>query len=134
MKSFLQSKQWADFQESLGFKTWRINNILIIKRNLPFGKSYFYSPRCEGKFLSKEFIFNEKGYPIFGYVTLLNDNGWGPIIEKTYVGNIWDNNLSMLDTAFSLSNGVHFENFFSITTKMSFPLKIDLLAIFDRAL
>lgn len=45
MKSFLQSNQWADFQKSLGRKIWRINKVLIIKHDLPFGKNYLYSPR-----------------------------------------------------------------------------------------
>lgn len=52
MKSFLQSQEWADFQKSLGRKVWQINNILVIKYNLPLGKSYLYSPRCGGDFLS----------------------------------------------------------------------------------
>ena len=46
MKSFLQSKQWADFQKSLGRKVWFLDNLLVIKYNLPFDKSYLYSPRC----------------------------------------------------------------------------------------
>jgi lipid II:glycine glycyltransferase (peptidoglycan interpeptide bridge formation enzyme) len=45
MKSFLQSNQWADFQKSLGRKIWRINEVLIIKHDLPFKKNYLYSPR-----------------------------------------------------------------------------------------
>ena len=45
MKSFLQSSQWADFQESFGRKTFRIDEKLIIEYSLPLGLSYFYSPR-----------------------------------------------------------------------------------------
>jgi lipid II:glycine glycyltransferase (peptidoglycan interpeptide bridge formation enzyme) len=44
-KSFLQSKEWLDFQKSLGRKIWQVGEINIIKYNLPFGKSYLYSPR-----------------------------------------------------------------------------------------
>ena len=56
MKSFLQSKDWAGFQESLGRKTWRIDNILVIKHGLSLNKNYLYSPHCEGKFLSKSIL------------------------------------------------------------------------------
>jgi len=45
MKSFLQSNDWLAFQKSLGRKVWQINEIGIIKYNLPFGKCYLYSPR-----------------------------------------------------------------------------------------
>lgn len=44
MKSFLQSSKWAEFQKSLNRKTWRINNILIIKHGLSLNKNYLYSP------------------------------------------------------------------------------------------
>lgn len=51
---FLQSWEWSEFQRSLGRKIWILalkegNKILagslIIKHNLPFGRSYFYLPR-----------------------------------------------------------------------------------------
>jgi len=58
MNSFLQSKEWLGFQKSLGRKVWRIEEIGIIKHNLPFKKSYLYSPRCEGKFFS-DLIFKK---------------------------------------------------------------------------
>jgi len=56
MDSFLQSSSWLEFQKSLGRKVWQINGINVIEHNLPFGKSYLYSPRCEGKFLLEGFI------------------------------------------------------------------------------
>ncbi len=56
MNSFLQSKHWEKFQQSLGRKTWRINGLLIIEHKLPFKKSYLYSPRCGGDFLSEQFL------------------------------------------------------------------------------
>lgn len=56
MTNFLQSKEWAGFQKSLGRKIWQIDNILFIKHNLPLNKNYLYSPRCEGKFLSESFL------------------------------------------------------------------------------
>lgn len=56
MISFLQSKEWADFQKSLGRKIWQVDGITIIKHNLPFGKNYLYAPRCGGNFLSDSFL------------------------------------------------------------------------------
>jgi len=60
-EGFLQSWEWGDFQKSLGHKIWRIGIIedskfqipnskfylmaLIVKYNLPFGRSYLYCPR-----------------------------------------------------------------------------------------
>jgi len=44
-KSFLQSQQWGQFQESFGRKVWRIKDILVIKYDLSLGKSYLYCPR-----------------------------------------------------------------------------------------
>jgi len=52
MTSFLQSVEWLNFQKSLWRKTWRIDETGIIKSNLPFGKSYLYSPRAN---LPKDF-------------------------------------------------------------------------------
>lgn len=46
MDSFLQSQNWLNFQKSLGRKIWQIEGINIIEHNLPFGKSYLYSPRA----------------------------------------------------------------------------------------
>lgn len=43
--SFLQSKQWEDFQRAFGRQVFRQDGILIIKHNLPLGKYYFYCPR-----------------------------------------------------------------------------------------
>ena len=47
--SFLQSWQWGDFKESLNQKVWRLQaggfSCLIVKFNLPLGKSYLYCPR-----------------------------------------------------------------------------------------
>lgn len=47
--SFLQSRQWQGMQEKLGVKTWWLeeNNVraLVLKRNLPLGRSWLYIPR-----------------------------------------------------------------------------------------
>lgn len=45
MQSFLQSKEWDEFQKSIGRKTWRIDGALVIKHDLPFGLNYLYCPR-----------------------------------------------------------------------------------------
>ena len=51
---FLQSWEWGEFQKKIGNKIFRIGVIdndelvgavTIIKKKLPFGKSYFYAPR-----------------------------------------------------------------------------------------
>lgn len=53
MKSFLQSDNWFNFQKSLGRKAWRVGSILIIKHNLPFKKSYLYSPHLDASSLEE---------------------------------------------------------------------------------
>lgn len=58
-KSFLQSKQWLDFQKSLGRKVWQAEGIGIIKNNLPFNKSYLYSPRPSPSDLGGQSYFGE---------------------------------------------------------------------------
>lgn len=37
LMSFLQSPEWEEFQKSVGRKTWRIYNILVIRHDLPAG-------------------------------------------------------------------------------------------------
>lgn len=48
MKSFLQTKEWLDFQKDVGRKTWRFSDgkmtANIIKHSLPFGRNYLYIP------------------------------------------------------------------------------------------
>ncbi|MBI2674124.1 MAG: peptidoglycan bridge formation glycyltransferase FemA/FemB family protein, partial [Candidatus Yanofskybacteria bacterium] len=54
-KSFLQTKEWLDFQESIGHKTWRFPSTgsgqvdsgiraNIIQHKVAFGKNYLYIP------------------------------------------------------------------------------------------
>lgn len=45
--SFLQSPEWEQFQNSLGRRTWRAENALLIEHALPGGFRYLYSPRPE---------------------------------------------------------------------------------------
>lgn len=48
MKSFLQTKEWLDFQKHIGRMVWRFDNgkikANIIQHDLPFGKNYLYIP------------------------------------------------------------------------------------------
>ena len=62
-ESFLQSWEWGNFQQTMGKKIYRIGVedegqiltvALLIRYNLPFGKSYLYCPR--GPVLSQKFI------------------------------------------------------------------------------
>ncbi|MBL7154992.1 MAG: peptidoglycan bridge formation glycyltransferase FemA/FemB family protein [Candidatus Portnoybacteria bacterium] len=56
--SFLQSWPWGEFQESLGRQIWRLETeglkALLIKHNLPLGKSYLYCPRGPVGEISKD--------------------------------------------------------------------------------
>lgn len=45
-QSFLQSKHWEEFRNSLGQKTFWIDDNLLVKIPLILGQSYLYSPRC----------------------------------------------------------------------------------------
>ncbi|QQG44908.1 MAG: peptidoglycan bridge formation glycyltransferase FemA/FemB family protein [Candidatus Sungiibacteriota bacterium] len=45
MISFLQSKEWEEFQKSVGRKTWRLGGALVIQHTLPLGFNYLYCPR-----------------------------------------------------------------------------------------
>jgi len=65
---FLQSWEWGTFQKELGRKAWFlaikdkgqiVGQALIIKHNLPFGKSYFYFPRGPISSSSNKEIFKE---------------------------------------------------------------------------
>ncbi|EKD55987.1 MAG: methicillin resistance protein [uncultured bacterium] len=48
-RSFLQTKDWAEFQEAYGRKIFWIDDKLVVKFDLPFGKSWFYAARIELK-------------------------------------------------------------------------------------
>lgn len=45
MNSFLQSPEWQKIQESIGRRTWRTCDALVIEHDLPFGFRYLYCPR-----------------------------------------------------------------------------------------
>lgn len=44
MKSLLQTKQWADLRQSYGWQAHWIEDILVLEKPLPFGKSFLYVP------------------------------------------------------------------------------------------
>lgn len=46
-RSFLQSYEWENFQKLVGRKTWRVDDILIMRHDLPAGVNYLYCPRPE---------------------------------------------------------------------------------------
>ncbi|MEK7139007.1 MAG: peptidoglycan bridge formation glycyltransferase FemA/FemB family protein [Patescibacteria group bacterium] len=48
VRSFLQSTEWLQFQESIGHKTWRFDDgkirANIVQHKIPLGKNYLYIP------------------------------------------------------------------------------------------
>ena len=68
---FLQSSAWADFNDKLGAKVWRLGveengelvaTTIFIKKSLPLGWAYFYSPRgpiVNGKVEVFNFLMSE---------------------------------------------------------------------------
>jgi peptidoglycan pentaglycine glycine transferase (the first glycine) len=77
MSNFLQSKEWADFQRSLGREVFEYEkegiSAKIIKHDLPFGKNYLYIPH------GPEIDFNQMtgGFnnPVVNFVKYLRDLG-----------------------------------------------------------
>jgi hypothetical protein len=45
MANLLQSDGWEQFQQALGRRTWRVNDLLAIEVSLKFGLTYLSSPR-----------------------------------------------------------------------------------------
>ncbi len=43
--SFLQSREWEEFQRAVGRRVWRIDDTLVIRHELPLGMNYLYCPR-----------------------------------------------------------------------------------------
>ena len=43
--SFLQSREWEEFQRVVGRRVWRIDDTLVIRHELPLGMNYLYCPR-----------------------------------------------------------------------------------------
>jgi len=47
MKSFLQTKEWADFKVNQGWQADKIDDIFVLGRNLFLGRSFLYVPEVE---------------------------------------------------------------------------------------
>lgn len=45
--SFLQTTKWCEFQKALGADCFNIENTLVVKYKLSFGKNYLYVPRAK---------------------------------------------------------------------------------------
>ena len=60
---FLQSKLWGEVQKADHTRVFYIENCLIIKHSLPFGKSWFYSPRQN---ITNEKEFNAIAHKVAG--------------------------------------------------------------------
>lgn len=54
MKSFLQTKQWADFKKSQGFEIIELDGIFIHKRNIPMGQNFLYIPEVSANDINQE--------------------------------------------------------------------------------
>lgn len=81
-KSFLQSRLWEKFQESVHKKTFRIEDILVIKNHLPLGKCWLYVPRVSrinGTFLRKLKTIAHKENAIFAKLEFNDDFDLGKI-------------------------------------------------------
>lgn len=47
MKSLMQTKEWTDFKVSQGWQAHNVDDIYILERQLPTGKSFLYAPEVE---------------------------------------------------------------------------------------
>ncbi len=58
-QSFLQSGDWEKFQQSVGHQTFRIDDVLLIKKSLPLDKNYLYAPAVSLKSEDVNNIFSK---------------------------------------------------------------------------
>lgn len=47
--SFLQTDLWASFRESLGWHAHKVDQVLVLERSLPGGRTFLYSPELYAK-------------------------------------------------------------------------------------
>ncbi|MDP3954320.1 MAG: peptidoglycan bridge formation glycyltransferase FemA/FemB family protein [bacterium] len=77
MLSFLQSKEWLEFQRSLGRDVFEYNKdgikTSILKYDLPFGKNYLYIPR--GPEMNLNSMTGGIKNPIANFVSYIKDLG-----------------------------------------------------------
>lgn len=53
MHSLLQTKEWAALRETQGWQAHWIDEILILEKKLPFGKSFLYAPEVDFNAINK---------------------------------------------------------------------------------
>ncbi|PJE59983.1 MAG: hypothetical protein COU85_00740 [Candidatus Portnoybacteria bacterium CG10_big_fil_rev_8_21_14_0_10_44_7] len=54
--SFLQSKEWAQFQTALGRPVFWVDGVLLVQMPLRLGKAYLYAPRCPATVFDADFL------------------------------------------------------------------------------
>lgn len=47
MKSLLQTKEWAEFRQTQGWRVHWVDEILVLEKSLPLGLSFLYSPEVD---------------------------------------------------------------------------------------
>ena len=77
MKSILQTKEWANFKASQGFEILNIGDLLVHKRNLPYGQNFLYLPEVSSDYLTAQNMdeikkLAEREKSIFARIELIN--------------------------------------------------------------
>ena len=78
MQSILQTKEWAKLREAQGWQAYWVEEILILKKSLPFGFSFLYSPELDfykinfQEFLPKIKEIAKKNHSIFLRLDFIN--------------------------------------------------------------
>lgn len=61
MNSIFQTKEWEDLKLQTGYqKRYRLEDILVLQKNIAFGRTMLYSPRVSEEQLAKKFENGEK--------------------------------------------------------------------------
>ncbi len=79
-KNFLQSEEWRKFQESVGYKTYRIDSrkfyTSIIKHRLPIVGDYFYIPRGQVSNIKYQISSIKQGFENIINLAKKEKTGW----------------------------------------------------------
>src|SRR3990167_7624050 len=54
MKSLLQTREWAALRQGLGWQAHQINEVYVLQKKLPLGKSFLYAPEVVWQAISPE--------------------------------------------------------------------------------
>jgi len=54
MKSLLQTREWAALRQGLGWQAHQINDVYVLQKKLPLGKSFLYAPEVVWQAISPE--------------------------------------------------------------------------------